>query len=271
MFDMNNKSNWNSVLSRLKVQLGVVDKLEFDNHLSDSAFRKKVVETIEDASCQYRSLTGARYKGPDFDRIFQEDKLRLQRTEQLVEKMLCARPLAYDLSVFEKWSSDNKVNILLRVQSIRSTPICTGNQNVFHVFAHQSGPYWLNEWYKNRHYISDHIASCWLNQLSDFGHTPLQLFWLEIIKTLSRKEEYSGIFLDEKEINSISCATTLVLGNDWGVLDPINPKSIAQQWDCVKSNAGLFPEIEAMISKKKLNDVIKDVVGDACSSTSRKI
>lgn len=276
MFDMNNKSNWKSVLSRLKAHMGVVDESGLHNDFSDGAFQKKVINTIENASSQYRSLTGARYKGPDFDRIYQEDKLRLQHTEELIEKMLIARPLSYNPKVFHNWNSDNKVNILLRAQSARFTPLCAGNQNVFHVFAAQSGLYWLSEWYKHRHCMTNHSTAYWLNQLSDTGQTPLQLFWDETLNLLNLKKECKGMFSLGENFDGVGCATILVLENDWSILDPESPKSIACHWNNIKSDPeahafwpDMFEAIQAVITHKTLKDVLNET--STQSYTPRKI
>lgn len=260
MLDMNNKLNWKTALSRLKNYMGAYT-FEVDNQLSDNAFRKKLTKTIEDASNQYHILTGARYKGEDFDRIYQEDKMRLQRTEELIEKMLTARPLAYEWSVFEKWSSAGKGNILLRAQSARTTALFVGNQNVFHMMANKNGTYWLSQWYKNRQCMPDDVAAYWLNELSDDGKTPLQLFWGETVAALDVKKHYNGA-VQWGEFDDISCATTLVLENDWGILDNNNPKSIAQHWEYVKSEAdfnGVFASMDAVITKKNLTQAIKEI------------
>lgn len=260
MLDMNNKLNWKTAFSHLKNYIGAYT-FDVDNNLSDSAFRKKLIKTIEDASNQYHSLTGARYKGPDFDRIYQEDKMRLQRTEELIEKMLGARSLTYEMNVFEKWSSTSKGNILLRAQSARNTPLFVGNQNVFHMMANTNGTYWLGQWYKNRTCMPDSVAAYWLNELSDTGQTPLQLFWVETIQTLNVKKHYRGQ-LQVGEFDDITCATTLVLESDWGILDRNHSKSIAQQWECVKSEAdfnGVFASMDALITKKNLTNAVKDI------------
>lgn len=271
MLDLNNKLNWKEAVSFLKNYMGAYT-LDVDNHLSDKAFCKKLIKTMESASNQYSSLTGARYKGPNYDLVYQTDKMRLQRTEELIEKMLITRPLAYETNVFDKWNSDGKGNVLLRAQSARATPLFVGNQNIFHMMAHKNGSYWLGQWYKNRACMPDSIAAYWLNELSDTGQTPLQLFWDETIQALHVKKHYNGM-LQGGDFDDISCATTLVLENDWGVLDHSHPKSIASQWEHVKSEAdcnGVFSAIDAMITKKNLNNAIKDINADHCAPPAHR-
>ena len=261
MFDMNNPSSWGAVWNSLKNKMGVIG--ETINNLSDTAFESYVAKTIQDASSQYRSLTGARYVSPDSERIYNEDKLRLESTEKHIENMLAARALFYDPKLFINWCSDNKCAILLRAQSARTTPLCTGGENVFHVLAGHAGEYWLTEWYRNRMCMPNDVAAQWLNELSDQNETPLQMFWEEFCGGL-QWHVHTGMNLHRLEGSSeITAATIMVLQNDWGVLDPQSPKSIAQYWDKIKNNdalqqlcPNLFEEIQAVISHKNITNVL---------------
>ena len=262
MFDMNNPSSWGAVWNSLKNKMGVIGKTI--NDLSDTAFEAYVAKTIQDASRQYRSLTGARHVSPDSERMYNEDKLRLESTEKHIENMLTARPLSYDPKLFTNWYSDNKCAILLRAQSNRSTPLCTHNQNVFHVLASEYGEFWLREWYKNKMYMPTHVTAHWLNELSDQNETPLQMFWEELCGELKlHAQNINGSILRCEYLDAITDATIMVLHNDWGVLNDQSPKSITQYWDAIKSDneirllyPRLFEEIQAVITHKNITDIL---------------
>lgn len=263
MFDMNNPSSWSSMFARLKSQMGIVGKSI--SELGDTAFQAHVEKTIHNASRQYRSLTGARYVSPNSERLYNEDKLRLEHTEKDIENMLVARPLAYDPDLFTQWHSDNKCAILLRAQSHRSTPLCTNGQNIFHVLANQSSQYWLNEWYKNQSCMPQHVVAHWLNDLSDQNQTPLQMFWAELCGGLRLHAQCGGplSFKAFQDLNAITTATIVVLQNDWAILEDQSPKSIAQYWNAIKNENDvqllcptLFEEIQAVITHKNITDVL---------------